>query len=300
VLQLHPDYPAHWDAWDIDRHYRATVADVTDVRSLTTGADDTRAYAVIERVFGESTVRQTIIVHRDRPGVEIALDIDWREQQRLLKLGFDLDVHADRARFETQFGHVTRSIHENTSWDAARFEVAAHRWVHVGEPVGVAVANDATYGHEVRRVARRGGGMAVALRATLLRGPRFPDPETDQGEHAFRFHLVPAATPADAVAAGYALNLPPVERSGDHEVPPLVTLDGAGLIEAVKLADDRSGDVIVRVYEPLGVPGTAVLRTSFEAGGMELTDLLERPIGGTGPELRLRPFQIVTVRVSRP
>ena len=178
---------------------------------------------MIERAFGKSTVRQTIAVHRDRPGVEIALDIDWHEQQRLLKLGFDLDVHADRARFETQFGHVTRSIHENTSWDAARFEVAAHRWVHVGEPVGVAVANDATYGHEVRRVARQGGGMAVVVRATLLRGPRFPDPEADQGEHAFRFHLVPSATVADAVAAGYALNLPPVERSGAGAVEPLVT-----------------------------------------------------------------------------
>jgi alpha-mannosidase len=140
--------------------------------------------------------------------------------------------------------------------------------------------------------------MAVALRATLLRGPRFPDPEADQGRHSFRFHLVPAATVADAVAAGYALNLPPVERSGGREVAPLVSLDGAGVIESVKLADDRSGDVIVRVYEPLGVPGTAVLRTSFEAGGMTLTDLLERPTGETGPELRLRPFQIVTLRIA--
>ena len=58
--------------------------------------------------------------------------------------------------------------------------------------------------------------MAALLRATLLRGPQFPDPETDQGRHEFRFHLVPAATPADAVAAGYALNLPPVERPGAH------------------------------------------------------------------------------------
>jgi alpha-mannosidase len=193
---------------------------------------------------------------------------------------------------------MTRSIHENTSWDAARFEVAGHRWVHVGEPAGVAVANDATYGHEVRRVARQGGGMAVVMRATLLRGPRFPDPEADQGRHAFRFHLVPAATVAHAVAAGYALNLPPVERSGAREVEPLVSLDGAGVIESVKLAEDRSGDVVVRVYEPLGVPGTATLRASFPVRAMVLTDLLERTTGETGPDLRLRPFQIRTVRIT--
>jgi alpha-mannosidase len=302
LLQLHPDYPAHWDAWDIDRHYRATVVDVTGLRAYDLGVDDDgAAFAVIERAFGASTVRQTVLVRPGRPGAEIRLEVDWHEKQRLLKLAFDLDVHADRARFETQYGHVFRSIHENTSWDAARFEVAAHRWVHVGEPVGVALANDSTYGHEVRRVARRGGGMAVALRATLLRGPQFPDPETDQGRHEFRFHLVPAATPADAVAAGYALNLPPVRRAGAHGVPPLVALDGDPniLIEAVKLADDRSGDVIVRVYEAHGVPGRARLRSSFDPAGAILTDLLERPIGAAGPELRLRPFQIVTVRLTR-
>jgi alpha-mannosidase len=143
--------------------------------------------------------------------------------------------------------------------------------------------------------------MAVLLRATLLRGPRFPDPDTDQGRHEFRFHLLPAATPADAVAAGYALNLPPVQVTGGHGAEPLVRLDGDAnvLIEAVKLADDRSGDVIVRLYEAHGVPGRARLRTSFPAAGRTLTDLLERHLEDTGPELALRPFQIVTVRIRR-
>jgi alpha-mannosidase len=299
LLQLHPDYPAHWDAWDIDRHYRAGVEDVVDVRSieLSTG-DDGTASAVVTRAFGDSTVRQTITVRSGRPGVELLVEVDWQERQRLLKLAFDVDVHADRARFETQFGHVSRSTHENTSWDAARFEVAAHRWVHVGEPVGVALANDATYGHEVRRVARRGGGMATSLRATLLRGPQFPDPDTDRGRHEFRFRLVPAATPADAIAAGYELNLPPVRRTGARGVPPLVALEGDAnvLIEAVKLADDRSGDVIVRIYEAEGLPGRATLRASFPVATVTRTDLLERPVDGDA--LDLRPFQIVTVRIT--
>jgi alpha-mannosidase len=302
LLQLHPDYPAHWDAWDVDRHYRVSVTDVTDVRSFdVTVTGDGAGQAVIERRFGSSSVRQTVTVRPGQPGVEIRLEVDWHEKQRLLKLSFDADVHADRARFETQYGHLARSTHENTSWDAARFEVAAHRWVHVGEPVGVALANDATYGHEVRRVARPGGGMATLLRATLVRGPQFPDPETDQGRHEFRFQLLPAATPADAVAAGYRLNLPPVERTGAAAVEPLVHLDGDPnvLIEAVKPADDRSGDVIVRLYEAHGVPGRTTLRTSFAAAGVTLTDLLERHVEDTGPELTLRPFQIVTVRIRR-
>jgi alpha-mannosidase len=302
LLQLHPDYPAHWDAWDVDRHYRATVVDVLDVRSfeLVTGADGS-ASAVLERGFGESAVRQTVTVRSGRAGVDLHVEIDWQERQRLLKLAFDVDVHADRARFETQFGHLTRSTHENTSWDAARFEVAAHRWVHVGEPVGVALGNDATYAHEVRRVPREGGGMATSLRATLLRGPQFPDPDTDRGRHEFRFRLVPAATPADAIAAGYELNLPPVSRTGAGGVEPLVRLEGDPnvLIEAVKLADDRSGDVVVRLYEAHGVPGTAALRTSFPPGSFQRTDLLEQSIADGDDRVSLRPFQIVTVRIGR-
>ncbi|MFG1606884.1 alpha-mannosidase [Actinoplanes sp. NPDC049265] len=302
VLQLHPDYPAHWDAWDIDRHYRETVTDVTGVVSFTTSVtEDGAAQAVVERAFGASTARQTFTVRPGQPGVEIQVDVDWHEQHRLLKLGFDADVHADRARFETQFGHVTRATHDNTSWDAARFEVAAHRWVHVGEPVGVALANNATYGHEVRRVAREGGGMATQIRATLVRGPRFPDPDTDQGAHEFRFRIVPAATPADAIAAGYALNLPPATRSGGRGVPALVRLDGdpGVAIEAVKLADDRSGDVVVRLYESLGTPARTTVHTSFEASSIERTDLHERPLSPTEPSLSLRPFEIVTLRIKR-
>jgi alpha-mannosidase len=303
LLQLHPDYPALWDAWDVDAHYRASHTDITDVRSSSSSTDDDgTASAVVERAFGASTVRQTVTVRAGTPGVDLLIEVDWHEKQRLLKLAFDVDVHADRARFETQFGHLSRSTHENTSWDSARFEVAAHRWVHVGEPVGVALANDATYAHEVRRVSRPGGGMATSLRATLLRGPQFPDPETDQGKHEFRFRLLPAATPADAVEAGYTINLPLVRLAGGGPVEPLVRLEGDPnvLVEAVKLADDRSGDVIVRLYEAHGVPGTATLYPSFPAAGFARTDLLERPIDAPdGPEVALRPFQIATVRIAR-
>ena len=53
LLQLHPDHPAHWDAWDVDRHYRASVADIVDVRSFELLTGMGTASAVIERAFRE-------------------------------------------------------------------------------------------------------------------------------------------------------------------------------------------------------------------------------------------------------
>ena len=99
------------------------------------------------------------------------------ERETLLKAAFPLAVHAERSTAETQFGHVHRATHTNTSWDAARFEICAHRWLHVGEPgYGVAVVNDSTYGHDVSRPgpgdARGAGEPAVVVVAEgSARGP---------------------------------------------------------------------------------------------------------------------------------
>jgi alpha-mannosidase len=86
-------------------------------------------------------------------------------------------------------------------------------------------------------------------------------------------------------------------------VSPLISVDGDAnvLIESVKLADDRSGDVVVRLYEAHGVPGAATIRPSFNAAAFLRTDLLEQPAadGGDGPRVRLRPFQIATIRIPR-
>ena len=85
---------------------------------------DGGAIEVVRR-FGSSAVRQRLAISRDARGLEIDTWIDWRERHRVLKLAFPLDVHADHSTAEIQYGHLARPAHENTSWDAARFEVPA-------------------------------------------------------------------------------------------------------------------------------------------------------------------------------
>lgn len=38
-----------------------------------------------------------------------------------------LNIHSDHATYETQFGHVQRPTHKNTTWDMAKFEVCGHK-----------------------------------------------------------------------------------------------------------------------------------------------------------------------------
>jgi alpha-mannosidase len=184
--------------------------------------------------------------------------------------------------------------------------------VHLDEPGwGVALVNDATYGHDVTRSVRTGAdaGTTTTVRASLLRAPRFPDPETDQGVHRFRHALAPGATIGDAVREGFRANLPERRVPGAAEVAPLVTVDDdAVVVSAVKLADDRSGDLVVRLYEAGGARARAAVRAGgFAADRAVLTDLLERPLADAEqPEavdgaavVAFRPFQLVTLRLPR-
>ncbi|MHC9043770.1 alpha-mannosidase [Microbacterium saperdae] len=310
LLQLHRDTPTKWDAWDIDEHYRRHVIDVTDVVSIDIVPHASAAVVCVVRELGGSRITQALTLTADGRALDIETTVDWRERQKLLKLAFPLDVHTERATSEIQFGHVHRPTHANTSWDRARFETVAHRWVHVGEPgFGVSIANDSTYGHDITRAPRAGGGTATTVRLSLLRAPLYPDPEADQGEHTFRVSVRPGASIADAVQEGYRLNLPLREIAGAGPVAPLIAVSSdAVVIEAVKLAEDRSGDVIVRLYEAHGGRAAATVTPSFSFDSVTETDLIEREIPATALDtttagetrLELRAFQLVTLRFSRP
>ncbi len=179
----------------------------------------------------------------------------------------------------------------------------------IGEPgYGVAVVNDSTYGYDVVRTPRDGGGTTTTLRVSLLRAPRFPDPLADQGLHRFRHAIVVGTDIGGAVREGYRINLPERVVSGQGFVEPLIRIDDpAAVVEAVKLADDRSGDVIVRLYEAHGGHVRTRLTASFGVTRVDANDLLERPLAGADAyelddetiDLHLRPFEILTLRLQR-
>ncbi|MFI8537428.1 alpha-mannosidase [Streptomyces aquilus] len=308
LLRLHTDLPNYWDAWDIDKHYRNRYTDLLEVASVEVVEEDPlRAAVRVTRGFGKgSKLVQTITLRAGSPRIDFETEIDWHEAEKILKAGFPVDVRAAHSSAEIQFGHIQRPTHTNTSWEAARFEVSGHRWVHVGEPgYGVAVLNDSTYGHDVTRTVREDGGTTTKVSLSLVRAPRIPDPEADQGKHRFTYALLPGASIEDAVAEGYALNLPLRVADAAGAPEPVVSVDGDGItVEAVKLADDGSGDVVVRLYESRGGRAQGLLRTGFPLTGAEVTDLLERPLETANVtdgavSVALRPFQILTLRLRR-
>ncbi|MFT3970088.1 MAG: glycoside hydrolase family 38 C-terminal domain-containing protein [Micropruina sp.] len=304
LLQLHQDFPHVWDAWDVDANYRRQCTDLTSADGVRLDGDA----VLVTRTFGDSRIEQRLSL--DDEGRVLLIDnvIEWHEREKFLKLAFPVDVFADTAVAETQFGHQSRTTHDNTTWEDARFETHAQRWFLVQEPgFGVGFVNDSSYGFDVTRV-ERGGRITQDARFSLLRAPRYPDPRTDIGTQRMRVGVLVGADPGTATAAGYRVNLP--ARHGDGpEVPALVTVSEPGvLVSAVKLADDRSGDLVVRVYEAHGRRTSTLVEVGIEAARVQRTDLLERPgdpveasprPGRVSMSLELRPFELATLRISR-
>ncbi|GIT78639.1 alpha-mannosidase [Leifsonia sp. LS1] len=305
LLQLHQDFPNMWDAWDVDRFYRNRVQDIRDVDAIDAGVgSDGVARVVVRRSFSASTVEQTLSLAPASRTLEIAQSTDWHETEKFLKVAFPLDVRAEHTIAETQFGAQKRVTHTNTSWEAAKFETSMHRFVLVEEPgFGVALVNDSVYGYDTER-AVTDGDVVTTLRLSLLRAPRFPDPETDQGVQTHRYGLLIGATLASATDAGILLNQDARPLTGGREVAPLVTVEGGAVLSAVKLADDRSGDLVVRLYEPAGQRATARLRVDAAVTGAHTATLLEEPLAGLETavdgsfDLALSPFEVRTLRFA--
>jgi alpha-mannosidase len=325
VLQLHPDLPNVYDAWDVEDFdlRRFTVIDAVDAVDVT---DDGPLVArvVVGRTFGPSSVTQTIELRAGSPRLNVHVEADWHHQERLLKVAFPFDVQTDEITREIQFGNLTTPIHRNTSWDDARFEFCAHRWVHVHETgAGIALLNDSKYGHDALRTrSQLDDGSEVpttTVRLSLLRGAKYPDPVQDQGHHEFTYSLLPTAGRLDdgrIVQEGYQLNQPVrrlaanADTAADTPVASstVVTSDRPTVVvETVKPADDGSGEVIIRCYEAAGGRADATLRLGVPASSVRIVDARERPLPGHDwlpvsdgqVPVTLRPFQIQTLAVRR-
>lgn len=299
-LQAFEDRPVVWDAWDIDSFYEDKMWTSEPAESVKVSHGQLRATIEVKRRILNSPYTQRISMDYNSPRLLIETEIDWREKHMLLKAAFPVEILATVATHEIQWGSVQRPTHHNTSWDWARFETVAQKWVDLSEGnYGVSLLNDSKYGHDVRD---------NVLRISLLRASTWPDPEADQGIHTFSYALLPHAGDwrISTIPAAYALNDPLIlipGRGGSPRTPQsFVTADHQNIvIETVKRAEDGEG-IIVRLYESHCIRGTCTLTTGFDLAGAEITNILEDPgtpvmVDGRKVALRYQPFQIITLRL---
>ena len=318
------DEPFHWDAWDIQRDAFLTANALSEA-SITSVDETANGGAVVHAVTRAKGVeiRTGIALRPGSVTLDFTADVDWHAVEQFLKVDMPVTVQAVNAQYECQYGLVERPINKNTRSDDAKFESCTHRFVRIADAdYAAAVVNASTYGSDVSPIhadTAHGTGRGTMVRLSLLSAPLYPDPRTDQGAHSFAWSLVADADMNAVLDEAARLNSPVIGELPD--LAPLVSLTdvtGTIVLDWVKLADDGSDDLIVRLYEAAGGNAAAALRLDAaladakasvqEVNLMEEPELdaeLPRALAGDEPMpadgavVSLAPFQLTTLRIRR-
>nr|XP_023509035.1 alpha-mannosidase 2C1 isoform X4 [Equus caballus] len=301
---LFDDVPLYWDAWDVmDYHLETRKPVLGQAGTLAVGTEGgVRGSAwFLLQISANSRLSQEVVLDVGCPYVRFHTEVHWHEAHKFLKVEFPARVRSPQATYEVQFGHLQRPTHYNTSWDWARFEVWAHRWMDLSEHgFGLALLNDSKYGASVR-------GSVLSL--SLLRAPKAPDATADMGRHEFTYALMPhegSFQDAGVIRAAYSVNFPLLALPTPGPAPAAAwsafsVSSPAVVLETVKQAETspQGRTLVLRLYEAHGSHVDCWLHTSLPVQEAVLCDLLERrdpaghlPLRDARLKLTFSPFQV--------
>jgi len=316
-LQAFKDTPKDYDAWNIDPgtlDQPPTPITKADSVTLVPQQPGTNAMPAIRvtRTWKQSKFVQTISLDRFLNQVDVDNEIDWHESHILLKAAFPLAIQSDHATYEIPYGSIERTTKRTNSWEKAQFEVPAQQWADLGDDQhGLSLINDSKFGYDA---------AGNVLRLTLLRSPKWPDPDADMGHHHFHYALYPHAgtwQQAMTVRHGFEYNYPlqaVVTTAHPGTLPAAhsfvsVSPDNV-VLTAVKKAEDANGldqkALILRVYEWAGKAATVEFHVPPGATSATVTNMQETPegdpLGVSGDVVKapVKPFEILTIRVDYP
>jgi len=297
---LYKDIPARFDAWDIDSMTESLIMSTEEPVQLEI-VQSTKVIGKIKltRKIHQSTLSQIISLRKNSHRIDFETTIDWQERHKLLKVAFPVNIHANEALHEIQFGHIRRPNHRSRPFDADRFEVCNHKWTALAEENrGVAILNDCKYGINV---------LGNSMKLTLLKSALAPDPVADRGIQTFTYAIyywIGSFSDCNIVHEGYEMNSPVRVEPGAAGKASIFEIDAANIIlETVKLAEDGSNDIIVRLYEAKRNLTHCALSTVLPVIKASQTDMLERSqsellVSKGKIELDFRPFEVKTLRLS--
>ncbi len=299
------DTPFEYHNWEMTPYHSQNQWALDSAAEFALLQDGDRSGLSITKRYGNSTITQRVYLYEDGiDRIDFVTDIDWKEKDQLLKVHFPFDVMSEKAKYDVQFGHVERALHDNTSWDSARFESAAQKWVDVSENnYGVALLNDGKYGF---------GVQDGELSMTLVKSGGFPYENASDVVPTFTYSLLPhkqSGCNGGVVEQAYILNRPliaqAVQANKNGRLPSeysYAECKTAGLIiETVKRAESGDG-VILRMYEAYKERKTVrlALPCAKEVWLCDLNEVQQQKLtlDGGMVEFTVKPFEIITLKMK--
>lgn len=310
LFQVFEDDPGKsFGAWDIAYHFEEYAYEVKQVSGWEL-VDNGPVFARLRSRWSvlDSTIDQYMTVYARQRRIDFDTQLDWRDSKKLLKVAFPVNVRTRTATYDLPFGHIERSTHRNTGFEQGKFEVCGHKWADLSEGnYGVALLNDCKYGYDIKE---------NVMRLSLVRSPVRPTPDSDIGEHAFSYALLPHAgnwREAGVDRAGYSFNIPPLTTlkkehaaNAEGKIPGLQSFADAEsastIVEVIKQAEDGEG-LVLRAFDSHGTHDSVRFSFASTLHGVTETDLLEEPQNDVDHDernfsARFSPYEIKSFRLK--
>ena len=315
-LQLLGNRPALWKAWNIKYTGEKFYLDFCGGEIVENGAvrivyrlkynflrpGVRRAYPTED--FPTSFFTQDIILYHNVNLIEFRTEVDWWEDELVLKVAFPLNVKGCHATYEIPFGTIHRSSDLSKSENKAKFEVPALRWADLSDDnYGVSLINNSKYGYDTDR---------NVMRLTLLNSPRWPDPNANRGKNIITYWLYPHQgdwKEAKTKRKGYEVNNEILCFKTDRHAGQLplkysyiqIAPDNI-ILTTIKYAEDGENAWVLQWYESEGKQTKTILKLPFRPRRVTLTNFMEDDIQqidsqGNVVEITTGPYKIQAIKV---
>ena len=298
VIQIFEDKPRCFDAWELESTIDLKKEEIPCDGNIIKTKNELGYFIHFTYNYNNSKIMQTMCLYNDKRRIDFKTIVDWKESQKILKTAFSVDIRGVFARYDVQEGNIVRPITRNTSWEAAKFEVVAHKWADLSETgYGVALINDCKYGYDIKE---------DTMRLSLLKSATDPDYSADYGTHEFTYSLYPHKEEwynAGLEEEAFDLNSPVVVLEGASALgkESLIGFDAENVVlDAFKKAENEEAYVL-RFHEFTGRRGKINLKIGLKFDSWCESDLMENPLGEwkqTAIEVEVKPYEIKTIMLK--
>ncbi|WP_456394460.1 alpha-mannosidase [Thermococcus sp.] len=292
VLMAHIDTPGMWDAWDINEDFLIQGERLKTIEEARVVYQSPLIAIVrVVRGYGSSRVIQFIKLRRESKLLEFETKVDWKDKEILLKAWFNFNAHNWSTFYDIPYGVIERPAVRNTPWEQAKFEVPALRWADVCDgDYGVAVICTSRHGYT---------NWDSKIGLSLLKSPIYPNPWSDLGEGEFTYYLYPhrgdwfeGEVYKRALEVWSKLRVVRANGTGE-KAREFSFMRTDAVVGALKKAEDGKG-YILRLYNP----SREELEVELPEEGIEMDMIELREAGKADKKVRLKPFEIKTIRIS--
>ncbi len=287
------------DAWDFDINYRDKKKQSAVPSEVSVFSSNGRAVRRSIYHYGSSTITQDVILCSESALVEFDTTVNWQEKHKMLRAEFPVAVSSDTVACDIHFGHIKRTMNNNTSLDYAQIEVAAQKWVDISDSVhGVAILSKSKYGY----YAKDG-----VISLNLIRSQTYPDEMQDIGEHRFSYAIYPHENDlfrSDVEKKAYEFIYDALLCDGYADIPFIAEPEQENIImETVKMNEDSEA-IIVRLYESKGVNTNTSVCISHRFSSCYMVNMMEEreydiPICDNRIDIGFKAFEIHTLMLLK-